>query len=76
MNLGGRQAEVITKLGSKTTFLKIFQVAEVHKPLLAVSRLMEAGHKANFDKEACYFLASTGEKIPMRCTGGTYEFEL
>ena len=47
VNLGDRQAEVITKLCSKTSFLMHFQIVEVHMPLLAVSRLVEAGHKVN-----------------------------
>ena len=72
-NFGEGQAEVVTKLGSKTSFLTMFQVVEVHKHLLAVSRLVEAGHKVHFDKDACYILMSAGGKIPTRCTGGTCE---
>ena len=75
-NLGERRAEAITKLGSETSLLMKFQVVKVHKPLLAVSHLVEAGHRVNFEKEGCYILMATGEKIPMRCTGGTVEVDL
>ena len=39
-----------TKLGSKNTMIMSFQVVTVHKPLLAVSRLVEDGHQVHFDK--------------------------
>ena len=76
VNLGERKGEVITRMGAATSFLMNFQVVKVHKPLLAVSRLVEAGHKVSFDKSNCHILLSTGERVPMRCTGGTYEVEL
>ena len=76
VNLGERQAEVITKFGNQVSFLMNFQVVKVHKPLLAVSRLVEAGHSVVFDKTDCHIRLSTGERVPMRCTGGTYEVEL
>ena len=76
VNLGEKQAEVITKMGNKTSMLMNFQVVKVHKPLLAVSRLVEAGHKVSFDKEDCHIRPTSGEKLPMRCTGATYEVEL
>ena len=50
VNLGERKGEVITRMGAATSFLMNFQVVKVHKPLLAVSRLVEAGHKVSFDK--------------------------
>ena len=53
-----------------------FQVVKVHKPLLAVSRLVEAGHKVQFDKQDPHIVFSSGEKVPMRCRDGTYEIEL
>ena len=71
-----RKAEVKLKLGSLNSFIIDFQVVKVHKPLLAVSKLVAAGHKVRFDQEDCHILLSTGEKMPMRCTGGTYEVEI
>ena len=53
-----------------------FQVVKVHKPLLAVSRLVEAGHVVHFDKENPHIALSTGEIVPMTCNSGTYEIEL
>ena len=76
VNLGERQGEVTTKLGSNTRFLMSFHVVEVHKPLLAVSRPVEAGCKVHFDKDVFYMLMATGEKIPMICTGFTCELVL
>ena len=49
VNLGERRATVKTKMDSDASFIMYFQVVEVHKPLLAVSRLVEAGHKVLFD---------------------------
>ena len=76
LNLGERQAEVITKFGNKVSFLMNFQVVKVHKPLLAVSRLVEAGHKVLFDKEDPHISLAGGEKMPMTCHDGTYEVEI
>ena len=53
-----------------------FQVVEVHKPLLAVSRIVDAGHKVMFTKEDPHIALTSGEKIPMVCNGGTYEIEV
>ena len=64
------------KLGSKTSMILSFQVVKVHKPLLAVSRLVEAGHKALFDKDDPHIMLSSGEKVAMKCRDGTYEIEL
>ena len=53
-----------------------FQVVKVHKPLLAVSRLVEAGHKFLFDKDDPHIMLSSVEKVAMKCHDGTYEIEL
>ena len=76
INLGERHAEISTGEGHKNTFLMSFQVVEVHKPLLAVSKLVAAGHKVIFDDKSPHILLSTGEKLAMRCTGGTYEIDI
>jgi hypothetical protein len=76
VNLGERRADVIMKLGSKTSMILSFQVVKVHKPLLAVSRLVEAGHKVLFDKDDPHIMLSSGEKVAMKCRDGTYEIEL
>ena len=48
----------------------------MHKPLLALSRLVEAGHKVFFDQIDPRILFSTSEKVGMTCVGGTYEIEI
>ena len=53
-----------------------FQVVEVHKPLLAVSKLIEFGHSVTMNKNDPHVLLSTGEKVAMRCSGGTYEVDV
>ena len=50
VNLGERRATVKTKMGSDASLIMSFELVEVHEPLLAVSRLVEAGHKVLFDK--------------------------
>ena len=44
-----------------------FQIVEVHKPLLAVSRLV---------KDELHILLLTGVKVPMKCNMGAYEVEV
>ena len=62
--------------GDAESMLMSFQVVEVHKPLLAVSRLVENGHVVSFSKDDPHILLSTGVKVPMRCTLGTYEIDV
>ena len=60
MNLGEKRADIITKLGNTTSLVMTFQVVKVHKPLWAVSRLVEAGHKVHFDKDDPHILLYGG----------------
>ena len=53
-----------------------FQVVKVHEPLLAVSKLVEAGNEVHFDKDDPHILLPTGQKLPMTCNNGTYEVEV
>ena len=76
VNLGEKRCEMKTGSNSSNCFMMSFQVVEVHKPLLAVSKLIEAGHRVLFDKENPHILLSTGEQMPMQCVGGTYEIEV
>ena len=57
-------------------FIMNFQVVEVHKPLLAVSRLVAAGHKVLFDELDPHILMSMGQKLKMTDNGGTYEVQI
>ena len=75
-NLGEKSADVITKLGNTNSMIMRLQVVKVHKPLLAVSRLVEAGHQLHFDKFEPHILLTSGEKVPMSCRDGSYEIEM
>ena len=76
VNLGERRPELKLMEKSMTSFLMSFQVVEVHKPLLAVSRVVEAGHQVIFDHKDPHILLASGEKVPMVCRGGTYELDV
>ena len=76
VNLGERKAEMKLREDDTSSMLMSFQVVEVHKPLLAVSRLVENGHQVNFSKDDPHILLSTGVKMPMRCNLGTYEVDV
>jgi hypothetical protein len=75
-NLGEKKAEMKLKESDEGSMFMSFQVVEVHKPLLAVSRLVEAGHEVRFNKDDPHILLSTGVKVPMRNNLGTYEIEV
>ena len=74
-NLGEKRCVLRTGPGSPE-MLMTFQVVEVHKPLLAVSKIVEAGNSVCFEKEDPHIKLKGGGKIPMRCVNGTYEIEL
>ena len=76
VNLGERRATVKIKMNSDASFIMSFQVVEDHKPLLVVSRLVEAGHKVLFDNVDPHILLSTGERVGPTCVGGAYEIEV
>ena len=61
---------------SDTKFFISFHVVKVHKPLLAVSKFVEAGNGVHFDKDDPHILLSTGHQLPMTCNNGTYEVEV
>ena len=44
VNLGEKHAEVRTSSGATSSFLMSLQAVDVHKPLLAVSKLVAAGN--------------------------------
>ena len=75
VNLGEKRCEIRTSGDTQNTFLMSFQVVEVHKPLLAVSKLIEAGHQVVFGKDS-HILLSCGDKVPIRLSGGTYEVDV
>ena len=74
-NLGEKHAEMKTREGVGS-FLMPLQAVEVHKPLLAASKLVDAGHKVIFDQADPHILMSSGEKVKMNCSAGTYDIEI
>ena len=51
----------------------IFQVADVHKPLLSVTRAADAGFDCLLDKEGGAFRPQAGgERVPIRRKGNLY----
>ena len=76
VNLGERKAEMKLREGDTSTMIMSVQVVEVHKPLLAVSKLVEAGHSVHFNTDDPHILLKGGAKLPMRCNLGTYEVDV
>ena len=76
LNFGEKRAEVVFIDNAADPFVMSFQVVDVHKPLLAVSKVVEAGHPVLFDKGDPHILLSTGEKLLMKCNACTYEVEI
>ena len=53
------------------------QVCEVNKPLLSVSRMVQAGNSVVFSRSGSYVEdETTGERIPLREQGGMYMLKL
>ena len=53
------------------------QVTEVHKPLLSVAKMVDAGQRVVFDRQGAYIEdTKTGNRIPMERRGGIYEIRL
>ena len=73
VNLGEKHAEVRTSSSAKSSFLMSFKVVDVHKPLLAASKLVAAGNKVIFDDNDPHILLSIGDKMKVRRSGGTHE---
>ena len=49
------------------------QVADVHKPLLSLSRCADLGYESRFGKHAGFLIeVHTGEIIPLRRVGNLY----
>ena len=71
-----KRDDIITKLGNNTSLVTSSQFVKAHEPLLAVSRLVEAGHKVHFDKDDPHIIFNGGEKVPMKCRDGTYKIDI
>ena len=64
-NLGERRCLMMT-VGSSTAKKIVFQVADVHKPLLSISRCADMGFLCHLGKDGGYLEdIVTGETIPL-----------
>ena len=75
-NLGERHCEVFTE-GCKKSLLINFQVADVHRPLLSLSRAADMGFKSYLGKEGGWLEdTETGEWLPIKRKGDLYVMDM
>ena len=71
-NLGERHCEVYCE-GAASSMLMHFQVADIHRPLLSLSRAADQGFTSHLDATGGYLEDSlTGERIPIQRRGNLY----
>ena len=71
-NLGERRCHMMT-LGSTMAKKIVFQVADVHKPLLSISRCADMGFRCHLGKEGGFMEDTvTGEHIPLHRRDNLY----
>ena len=71
-NLGERHCEIYCE-GAASTMLMHFQVADIHRPLLSLSRAADQGFTSHLDMNGGYLEDSlTGEQIPIQRRGNLY----
>ena len=74
-NQGERRCHMMT-LGSTTAKSIVFQVADVHKPLLSISRCADMGFHCHLGEEGGYMEDQvTGEKIPLHRRDNLYHMK-
>ena len=75
-NLGERQCQVMT-IGSMTPKRIVFQVADVHKPLLSITACSDMGYDCYLGKEGGSLRDRvTGEVIPLERRGSLYSLRM
>ena len=71
-NEGERRCLLMT-VGAKSPKRIVFQVADVHKALLSITRVADAGYECHLNKAGGYLLDTfTGEKVPISRRGNLY----
>ena len=71
-NLGERRC-LMTTAGSQLIKKISFQVADVHKPLLSISRIADLGYDCVLGKEGGYLADRiSGERIPLQRSDNLY----
>ena len=64
-NLGARRCEAMT-LGSRFSKDIVFQVADIHKPLLSTAKAADAGYDSFYTKDGGYMInRDDGHRIPI-----------
>ena len=70
--LGERRLQLWTE-GSNQPRAMSIQVADVHKPLLSLSRCADAGYESRFGRElGCLYGVTAGDVIPLHRRGNLY----
>ena len=71
-NLGERYCEIYCE-GASAAMLMHFQVADIHRPLLSLSRAADQGFSSHLDAHGGYLEdGMTGERIPIQRRGNLY----
>ena len=71
-NLGERRCQMMT-VGSTVCKSIVFQVADVHKALLSLSRCADMGFESRFGRRAgALIVEESGEVIPLQRKGNLY----
>ena len=75
-NLGERHCEIFCEGAGSSTMMH-FQVADIHRPLLSLSRAADQGFKSHLDWYGGYLEETkTGETIPIQRRGNLYIMQI
>ena len=75
-HVGERRCLVSTE-GSNGTNIMHFQVADIRKPLLSISKVADMGFECVLGKNGGYLMDThNGERIPIQRKGNLYDFKL
>ena len=74
-NLGERRVQMKDPKSGKLLNMA-FQVVDVHKPLLSVSKITEQGHTVVFGKDESYIELVGGDRLPLQSRDGVFELEV
>ena len=75
-NLGERHCEVFCE-GAAGSMMMHFQVADIHRPLLSLSRAADQGFRSHLDKNGGWLEdTKSGEVIPIQRRGNLYIMQL
>ena len=68
---------MLMTMGAKIAKKIVFQVADVHKPLLSISRCADMGFNCHLDKVGGYLEdMTTGERIPLIRRDNLYHMKM